>query len=125
MPTDYMSTRCPAWCDRILMTPQVKDIIQSNDWKYDMIGESACMGDHKVFNFLNYFNKLCFKFLHKMQLCTTLFNSYNTVEAPIVIIEIYTHTVLEYIKKSLLYTVLTNIFLSLFNNVAHILISLP
>lgn len=51
MPTDYMSTRCPAWCDRILMTPQVKDIIQSNDWKYDMIGESACMGDHKVITF--------------------------------------------------------------------------
>ncbi|KAH8417028.1 hypothetical protein KR222_001772 [Zaprionus bogoriensis] len=47
MPTDYMSTRCPSWCDRILMTPQVQDIIQSNDWKYDMIGESACMGDHK------------------------------------------------------------------------------
>lgn len=54
MPTDYMSTRCPAWCDRILMTPQVKDIIQSNDWKYDMIGESACMGDHKVITFFEF-----------------------------------------------------------------------
>ncbi|XP_030081603.1 inositol polyphosphate-5-phosphatase A isoform X2 [Drosophila hydei] len=47
MPTDYMSTRCPSWCDRILMSPQVKDIIESDEWKYDMIGESVCMGDHK------------------------------------------------------------------------------
>ncbi|XP_034475602.1 inositol polyphosphate-5-phosphatase A isoform X1 [Drosophila innubila] len=47
MPTDYMSTRCPSWCDRILMTPQVKDITKSNEWKYDIIGESVCMGDHK------------------------------------------------------------------------------
>ncbi|XP_034111841.1 inositol polyphosphate-5-phosphatase A isoform X2 [Drosophila albomicans] len=47
MPTDYMSTRCPSWCDRILMTPQVNDIIACNEWKYDIIGESVCMGDHK------------------------------------------------------------------------------
>lgn len=48
MPTDYMSTRCPAWCDRILMSPQVNEIIQSDDWTYGMIGEAVCMGDHKV-----------------------------------------------------------------------------
>ncbi|XP_043064901.1 inositol polyphosphate-5-phosphatase A isoform X1 [Drosophila ficusphila] len=47
MPTDYMSTRCPAWCDRILMSPQVHEIIRSDDWKYGMIGEAVCMGDHK------------------------------------------------------------------------------
>ncbi|KAL7740185.1 hypothetical protein ACLKA6_003891 [Drosophila palustris] len=47
MPTDYMSTRCPSWCDRILMTPQIKDIITSSEYKYDIIGESVCMGDHK------------------------------------------------------------------------------
>ncbi|XP_017847239.1 inositol polyphosphate-5-phosphatase A isoform X2 [Drosophila busckii] len=47
MPTDYMSTRCPSWCDRILMSPQMKEIISNNGWKYDMIGESVCMGDHK------------------------------------------------------------------------------
>ncbi|XP_068157792.1 inositol polyphosphate-5-phosphatase A isoform X1 [Drosophila tropicalis] len=47
MPTDYMSTRCPAWCDRILMSPQVSEIIQNDDWDYNMIGESICMGDHK------------------------------------------------------------------------------
>ncbi|TDG46172.1 hypothetical protein AWZ03_007380 [Drosophila navojoa] len=47
MPTDYMSTRCPSWCDRILMSPQVKDIIDTDEWTYDMIGESVCMGDHK------------------------------------------------------------------------------
>ncbi|XP_032597655.1 inositol polyphosphate-5-phosphatase A isoform X2 [Drosophila grimshawi] len=47
MPTDYMSTRCPSWCDRILMDLQVKDIIERDEWKYDMIGESVCMGDHK------------------------------------------------------------------------------
>ncbi|KRF80901.1 uncharacterized protein Dvir_GJ26059, isoform B [Drosophila virilis] len=47
MPTDYMSTRCPSWCDRILMAPQIKDIIKSDEWKYDMIGQTVCMGDHK------------------------------------------------------------------------------
>ncbi|XP_052858021.1 inositol polyphosphate-5-phosphatase A isoform X1 [Drosophila gunungcola] len=47
MPTDYMSTRCPAWCDRILMSPQVHEIIRSDDWTYGMIGEAVCMGDHK------------------------------------------------------------------------------
>ncbi|XP_017020504.1 uncharacterized protein 5PtaseI isoform X3 [Drosophila kikkawai] len=47
MPTDYMSTRCPAWCDRILMSPQVHEIIRSDEWTYGMIGEGVCMGDHK------------------------------------------------------------------------------
>lgn len=26
-PTQYMNTRCPAWCDRILMSHSAKDII--------------------------------------------------------------------------------------------------
>ncbi|XP_017139665.1 uncharacterized protein LOC108154075 isoform X2 [Drosophila miranda] len=47
MPMDYMSTRCPAWCDRILMSPQIKEMVVIDEWKYGMIGESACMGDHK------------------------------------------------------------------------------
>ncbi|XP_020817353.1 type I inositol 1,4,5-trisphosphate 5-phosphatase isoform X1 [Drosophila serrata] len=47
MPTDYMSTRCPAWCDRILMSPQVHEIIRNDEWTYGMIGEGVCMGDHK------------------------------------------------------------------------------
>jgi inositol-1,4,5-trisphosphate 5-phosphatase len=27
--TTYMKTRCPAWCDRILLSHSAKDIIQS------------------------------------------------------------------------------------------------
>ncbi|XP_030370096.1 inositol polyphosphate-5-phosphatase A isoform X2 [Scaptodrosophila lebanonensis] len=53
MPTDYMSTRCPSWCDRILMSPHVKDVL-TEDWeqmnyqkRYNLIGEAVCMGDHK------------------------------------------------------------------------------
>lgn len=48
MPTDYMSTRCPAWCDRILMSPQVQEIVSNDESTYGMIGEAVCMGDHKV-----------------------------------------------------------------------------
>ncbi|KAH8276948.1 hypothetical protein KR026_002686 [Drosophila bipectinata] len=47
MPTDYMSTRCPAWCDRILMSPQVQEIVKNDESTYGMIGEAVCMGDHK------------------------------------------------------------------------------
>lgn len=53
MPTDYMSTRCPSWCDRILMSPQAKHILDEEHSSnlYDVIGENTCMGDHKVFIF--------------------------------------------------------------------------
>lgn len=50
MPTDYMSTRCPSWCDRILMSPQARRIIDEEFSPniYNIIGENVCMGDHKV-----------------------------------------------------------------------------
>lgn len=51
LPNDYMSTRCPAWCDRILMSPAAKDLIVDNNFSskdYNVIGEDLCMGDHKV-----------------------------------------------------------------------------
>lgn len=46
-----MSTRCPAWCDRILMDPIAKDLIIDENFSskdYNVIGEDMCMGDHKV-----------------------------------------------------------------------------
>ncbi|KAL0979418.1 hypothetical protein UPYG_G00184820 [Umbra pygmaea] len=51
-PTQYMNTRCPAWCDRILMSHTAKDIIQrsgdgQNRVVYNMLGTNVCMGDHK------------------------------------------------------------------------------
>uniref|UniRef100_A0A1I8PUM0 inositol-polyphosphate 5-phosphatase n=1 Tax=Stomoxys calcitrans TaxID=35570 RepID=A0A1I8PUM0_STOCA len=49
MPTDYMSTRCPSWCDRILMSPQAKLLLDEGFPNlYNLIGENVCMGDHKV-----------------------------------------------------------------------------
>ncbi|XP_055901812.1 inositol polyphosphate-5-phosphatase A isoform X2 [Eupeodes corollae] len=51
MPSDYMSTRCPSWCDRILMSPAAKDLIVENENSevnpYNILGENVCMGDHK------------------------------------------------------------------------------
>uniref|UniRef100_A0A8C9R9C9 inositol-polyphosphate 5-phosphatase n=1 Tax=Scleropages formosus TaxID=113540 RepID=A0A8C9R9C9_SCLFO len=48
----YMNTRCPAWCDRILMSSSAKDLVlkPENEDKaviYDNIGPNVCMGDHK------------------------------------------------------------------------------
>ncbi|XP_052468331.1 inositol polyphosphate-5-phosphatase A isoform X1 [Carassius gibelio] len=48
----YMNTRCPAWCDRILMSSSARDLLlkPENEEKsitYDTIGPSVCMGDHK------------------------------------------------------------------------------
>ncbi|CAM4728187.1 unnamed protein product [Leuciscus chuanchicus] len=48
----YMNTRCPSWCDRILMSSSAKDLIlkPENEEKsitYDNIGPNVCMGDHK------------------------------------------------------------------------------
>ncbi|KAE8590240.1 hypothetical protein XENTR_v10017989 [Xenopus tropicalis] len=49
----YMNTRCPAWCDRILMSHSAKELLlkSENDERivlYDHIGPNICMGDHKV-----------------------------------------------------------------------------
>uniref|UniRef100_A0A3B4YC40 inositol-polyphosphate 5-phosphatase n=1 Tax=Seriola lalandi dorsalis TaxID=1841481 RepID=A0A3B4YC40_SERLL len=48
----YMNTRCPAWCDRILMSSSARDLVlkPENEEKsivYDNIGPNVCMGDHK------------------------------------------------------------------------------
>lgn len=47
LPQDYMSSRCPAWCDRILMNPTAKELMVEPA-EYKMIGTEVCMGDHKV-----------------------------------------------------------------------------
>jgi len=47
--TSYMKTRCPAWCDRVLMSNELKSklIKNSEEVLYDIIGKEVCMGDHK------------------------------------------------------------------------------
>uniref|UniRef100_A0A336MJR1 inositol-polyphosphate 5-phosphatase n=1 Tax=Culicoides sonorensis TaxID=179676 RepID=A0A336MJR1_CULSO len=56
LPNNYMSTRCPSWCDRVLISPAAKKLIVNgedvaNDSEtsptYGIIGENICMGDHK------------------------------------------------------------------------------
>uniref|UniRef100_A0A8P0TCT6 inositol-polyphosphate 5-phosphatase n=1 Tax=Canis lupus familiaris TaxID=9615 RepID=A0A8P0TCT6_CANLF len=49
----YMNTRCPAWCDRVLMSPSARELILKSESEekvvtYDHIGPNVCMGDHKV-----------------------------------------------------------------------------
>lgn len=68
-PLHYMSTRCPSWCDRVLVSPAAKLLIanaiddsnaimdENNDGDnqlptYSIIGENICMGDHKVLCYL-------------------------------------------------------------------------
>ncbi|XP_051759292.1 inositol polyphosphate-5-phosphatase A isoform X2 [Ctenopharyngodon idella] len=51
-PTQYMNTRCPAWCDRILMSHNARDIIHRREEGesgvvYNTLGSNICMGDHK------------------------------------------------------------------------------
>lgn len=51
LPQNFMLTRCPAWCDRILMSPDAKNLINDNNFSslhYNTIGNDVCMGDHKV-----------------------------------------------------------------------------
>lgn len=71
--TKYMSTRCPAWCDRVLFSHPTREIIDEDSASasagssspavfaaaasaplctprhrdYDVIGRDVCMGDHK------------------------------------------------------------------------------
>ncbi|KAI4478908.1 hypothetical protein M0802_014480 [Mischocyttarus mexicanus] len=49
--TNYMQTRVPAWCDRVLLSPTAKTLVQnissSNAVEYGIIGRTTCMGDHK------------------------------------------------------------------------------
>ncbi|XP_053536104.1 inositol polyphosphate-5-phosphatase A isoform X3 [Ictalurus punctatus] len=51
-PTQYMNTRCPSWCDRILMSHNARDVIyRGNEGDrnilYNILGPKVCMGDHK------------------------------------------------------------------------------
>ncbi|XP_039301120.1 inositol polyphosphate-5-phosphatase A [Nilaparvata lugens] len=47
----YMQTRCPAWCDRVLLSETAKQLVTSIEdaecIEYGLIGSSKCMGDHK------------------------------------------------------------------------------
>ncbi|XP_050719056.1 uncharacterized protein LOC126999932 isoform X2 [Eriocheir sinensis] len=45
----YMQTRCPSWCDRIIMDKAAKKLIDSSGGKvkYNIIGLTTTMGDHK------------------------------------------------------------------------------
>ncbi|XP_052863203.1 inositol polyphosphate-5-phosphatase A [Anopheles cruzii] len=62
LPDSYMTTRCPAWCDRILISGAARKLIYDqlsrgdNDESakaysapssYGIVGENVCMGDHK------------------------------------------------------------------------------
>ena len=49
-PDKYMESRCPAWCDRIVMNKNFMKSLErdSECVEYGMIGEGTCMGDHKV-----------------------------------------------------------------------------
>lgn len=69
-PTKYMESRCPAWCDRILLNNNFKDILNnsSTNIEYGMMGENICMGDHKVhLDFLLKRNKFKKKFFYLNQ----------------------------------------------------------
>ncbi|XP_008333783.1 inositol polyphosphate-5-phosphatase A isoform X1 [Cynoglossus semilaevis] len=59
-PTQYMNTRCPAWCDRILMSHTAQEFIHRREDDgdhgivYNTLGPNVCMGDHKpVFLFFS------------------------------------------------------------------------
>ncbi|XP_065213157.1 uncharacterized protein 5PtaseI [Planococcus citri] len=47
----YMKTRCPAWCDRVLLSMTAKQLIHldedNKNIEYGVIGKDSCMGDHK------------------------------------------------------------------------------
>ncbi|KAL4148770.1 hypothetical protein QTP88_002930 [Uroleucon formosanum] len=52
---NYMQTRCPAWCDRVVLSTGAKLLINEKAFEednfgeveYDLIGKKTCMGDHK------------------------------------------------------------------------------
>ncbi|KAF3425723.1 hypothetical protein E2986_05806 [Frieseomelitta varia] len=49
--SNYMQTRVPAWCDRVLLSPTAKMLVQDisspDAVEYGIIGPTTCMGDHK------------------------------------------------------------------------------
>ncbi|XP_073970941.1 inositol polyphosphate-5-phosphatase A isoform X3 [Rhodnius prolixus] len=60
--SDYMKTRCPAWCDRVVLSETARPLVLTEGLlEYGLIGRDSCMGDHKVqkkFTFLNDFTEL-------------------------------------------------------------------
>ncbi|KRT80086.1 hypothetical protein AMK59_8666 [Oryctes borbonicus] len=43
-----MQTRCPAWCDRVLLSLSAKELVNDeNSIEYNLMGRNTCMGDHK------------------------------------------------------------------------------
>nr|XP_046917877.1 inositol polyphosphate-5-phosphatase A-like [Dermatophagoides farinae] len=56
----YMKTRCPAWCDRVLMNNTAKQLLIKNENQqtkihYEMMGNDSPMGDHKpVYLYFDY-----------------------------------------------------------------------
>lgn len=48
-PPPFQPARCPAWCDRVLMTEAALQLMEpADEHAYDIIGRRICMGDHKV-----------------------------------------------------------------------------
>lgn len=48
-PSTYMPTRCPSWCDRVLLSHTAKELIsEDHPVEYKLMGMDTCMGDHKV-----------------------------------------------------------------------------
>ncbi|XP_076165417.1 inositol polyphosphate-5-phosphatase A isoform X2 [Ptiloglossa arizonensis] len=50
--SNYMQTRVPAWCDRVLLSATAQMLVQdisseSDAVEYGIIGPTTCMGDHK------------------------------------------------------------------------------
>ncbi|BES96826.1 type I inositol-1,4,5-trisphosphate [Nesidiocoris tenuis] len=48
--SDYMETRCPAWCDRVLLSQSARPLVHGDgecNIEYGLIGKTTCMGDHK------------------------------------------------------------------------------
>ncbi|KAI5713472.1 hypothetical protein M8J76_000114 [Diaphorina citri] len=47
----YMKTRCPAWCDRVVLSLTAKALVHNmsseDSTEYNLIGLDTCMGDHK------------------------------------------------------------------------------
>lgn len=45
---NYMVTRCPSWCDRVLLSHSAKHLVNEKGFiEYGLIGRNTCMGDHK------------------------------------------------------------------------------
>lgn len=54
--TTYMQTRCPSWCDRVLLSETARTLVESDDKvEYNIMGRETCMGDHKVGLFIFYY----------------------------------------------------------------------